>query len=177
MHRTYYKNKIQSYKPLDKHVQQEQRKIQQLQSSSLEGLWLIPKSAPSTCNRRHTIPGMSGRVSCCSSPTISSKMIGIGFFFLLMNISWTKLTMQNLQTVTQTFPQEICGTNYLKITQHCPSSQYPHPHLSILTECNNTILQQLLYLHVQVFQRSKITIQDKPDCFDTYSKLHNNTHV
>lgn len=26
----------------------------------------------------------------------------------------------------------------------------------------------------QVFQRSKLTIQDKPDCFHTYSKSHNN---
>lgn len=45
MHRTHYKNKIQPYKPLDKQVQWERRKIQQLQSSSLEELWLIPQSA------------------------------------------------------------------------------------------------------------------------------------
>lgn len=89
MHRTHYKNKIQPYKPLDKQVQWERRKIQQLQSSSLEELWLIPQSALyKYIYRWHNIPSMSGRVSCCTSATISSKVMSKGnicWFFFLIN--------------------------------------------------------------------------------------------
>lgn len=89
MHRTHYKNKIQPYKPLDKQVQWERRKIQQLQSSSLEELWLIPQSALyKYIYRWHNIPSMSGRVSCCTSAKISSKVMSKGnicWFFFLIN--------------------------------------------------------------------------------------------
>lgn len=144
MHRTHYKNKIQLYKPLDKQVQWERRKIQQLQSSSLEELWLIPQSALyKYIYRWHNIPSMSGRVSCCTSATISSKVMSKGnicwFFFLINECFLDKINQASF------YPDKL--QQYHSIAPTLPD---------------------------QVFQRYKLTIQDKPDCFDTYSKSHNN---